>query len=223
MKKHHSSGGAVPYGKRAARFLYKTCASLFGARKACASVGYSLALASLAVISVLLFNSHTAAEQEKKDEEKPKVIKLGMKVPDSFWTEKHLFYINGDTVRKTLAEHKGKTLVLDFWKTGCVPCFEHQKSIKEAVSAHRQYLSVVMVNSYKDYDTFGRIDELYQDSFFERVGLTNFESIILDESLSTQFAHWANPTYVWIQGLDGYVQIITYRNLLDKNLIIPFI
>lgn len=220
MITNHSSGGAVNFIKRAARFLYKTLTALFGTRKACVSVRYSLALASFALLAVLLLNSYTAAEQEKKDEIKPKEIKLGMTVPDSFWTEKHLFYINGDTVRKTLAEHKGKTLVLDFWSSGCRPCLEHQESIKEAVAAHKHYLSVVMVNGK---DNFERIDKLYHDKYYEKIGLSNFQSIILDDDLADQFALWALPTYVWIQGLQGHVQIITYRNLLDKNLIIPFI
>src|SRR5690606_33304465 len=58
-----------------------------------------------------------------------KRLMVGQKVPEEFWTKEHLFFHNGDTLRQTLEEHRGKIVVLDFWYTGCSKCLIHQKDI----------------------------------------------------------------------------------------------
>src|SRR5690606_20339867 len=58
-----------------------------------------------------------------------KGLMVGQKVPEEFWTKEHLFFHNGDTLRQTLEEHRGKIVVLDFWYTGCSKCLIHQKDI----------------------------------------------------------------------------------------------
>src|SRR5690606_27086888 len=41
-----------------------------------------------------------------------KRLMVGQKVPEEFWTKEHLFFHNGDTLRQTLEEHRGKIVVL---------------------------------------------------------------------------------------------------------------
>lgn len=149
-------------------------------------------------------------------------IMLGQKVPDDFWTKEHLFYINGDTVRKSLEEHKGKIIVLDFWMTGCTRCLLHQKDIQIYRNMYPDEILVLMVNSKKTKDNYSRIETLYNSSRFQNLGLKNLISIIEDTYLDSLFTHVGYPTYFWINSF-GYLQTITFRNYLDHNYQPPFI
>ena len=149
-------------------------------------------------------------------------LQIGRRVPEDFWTKEHLFFINGDTVRKTLEEHRGKMLVLDFWFSGCSPCLIHQKDIREFVSEYPQDLAVVMVNSVKTKENYDVIKKRYQNGRFKQFGVDDVESIIEDQYLSVLFPSTSYPHYSWINHL-GILQLSTYRNLLDKKYVAPFI
>lgn len=148
---------------------------------------------------------------------------VGQKVPDEFWEREQLFYINGDTVRKSLEEHKGKLLVLDFWSTSCASCLFHQKEIDSFKSAYKKDMNVIMVNPIKTKDNIDRIKTFYQNHYVLKSGSRrHFESIILDDSLHRIFQFSGYPHYIWINK-EGYVQTQTFRNLLDRNYVAPFI
>ena len=149
-------------------------------------------------------------------------ISIGHKVPDEFWTKEHLFYVNGDTVRKTLEEHKGKMIVLDFWSSGCGRCFLHQKDIKRYTDKYKEDLVVVMINSKITRDNYYGLDSLYHKGYFEKFEMYHFESIIEDDYLMQLFPYTSFPHYVWINEL-GRLQLRTYRNLLDPSYVAPFI
>ncbi|MCA5005678.1 TlpA family protein disulfide reductase [Sphingobacterium bovistauri] len=149
-------------------------------------------------------------------------ISLGQKVPNDFWRTEHLFYINGDTVRKSLEEHKGKIIVLDFWMTGCTRCLLHQKEIQIYRNMYPDEILVLMVNSKKTKDNYSRIETLYNSNRFQNLGLKNLISIIEDTYLDSLFTHVGYPTYFWINSF-GYLQTITFRNYLDHNYQPPFI
>lgn len=147
---------------------------------------------------------------------------LGQKVPEEFWTREHLFYINGDTVRKTLEEHRGKLLVLDFWTSGCTKCLLHQKDINHYKQKYANDLLVVMVNSRRSREDFAKIDAYYHSERFARLGLGGLVSIIEDSYLEKLFGHIGYPSYFWINRWE-YLQTMTYRNFLDSDYTLPFI
>ncbi|SFS98249.1 TlpA family protein disulfide reductase [Sphingobacterium wenxiniae] len=163
-----------------------------------------------------------SAESRTAERQQQKEVSIGHSVPKDFWTKEYLFYINGDTVRKSLEEHKGKMLVLDFWSSGCAPCFIHQKEIRWFAERYKDDLVVVMVNSLNTRDTYEKLDGLYHKGHFEKFGLQHFESIVADDYLISLFPYTSFPHYVWINGL-GRLQLRTFRNLLDRNYVAPFI
>src|SRR5699024_12782984 len=67
-----------------------------------------------ALIAVLCISSlchgQDAGTAPDSGEEEISPLSVGEKVPAEFWTREHLFYIDGDTVRKNLEEYKGKLL-----------------------------------------------------------------------------------------------------------------
>lgn len=149
-------------------------------------------------------------------------IKIGQKVPEEFWSYEHLFYINGDTIRRTLQEHRGKMLVLDFWSSGCVPCLLHQKEINYFKEAYSNKLAVVMVNSLGTKEDYSRLKGYAEKGRFTRVGIDNLVSIIEDSYLERLFPYRSYPTYFWINE-SGILQTQTFRNLLDREYVAPFI
>lgn len=151
-----------------------------------------------------------------------KPLLVGQKVPEEFWTKEHLFYVNGDTIRKTLEEYKGKMLVLDFWMSSCTRCLLHQKEINDFKEEYPEELAVIMVNSQQSREDYHKIWKYTNTDYFKKLGLTSLVSIIEDTYLEQLFVHYVYPTYVWINPR-GNLQLQTFRNLLDKDYIAPFI
>lgn len=147
---------------------------------------------------------------------------VGQKVPEEFWTKEHLFFHNGDTLRQTLEEHRGKIVVLDFWYTGCSKCLIHQKDINYFKEKYPENLVVIMVNSKRTKDTFDKLQRFMDGEFFRRLQLANFVSIIEDEYLDQMFSPFGYPSYFWINS-ENILQLLTFRNLLDKSYVAPFI
>ena len=149
-------------------------------------------------------------------------LKIGDRVPDDFWTEEHLFYVDGDTVRMTLEKYKGKLLVLDFWMVGCSNCFFHQKEINYFKTLYSNELAVVMVNGVKTKNDYNGIHRFLKGDWVTGLGLTSLSSIIESSYLDNLFNPGAYPAYYWINR-QGIVQTITFRNLLDRDYRAPFL
>ena len=149
-------------------------------------------------------------------------LKIGHKVPEEFWAKEHLFYINGDTVRKTLHEYKGKLLILDFWMIGCSKCFLHQKEINYYKKLYGDKLAVIMVNGVKTKNNYASIHSYLKNEWFRSLGLDSFSSIIESSYLDQLLQPAGYPMYYWINQY-GILQTITYRNLLDRDYVAPFL
>ncbi|MBB1643620.1 TlpA family protein disulfide reductase [Sphingobacterium sp. UME9] len=132
---------------------------------------------------------------------------MGEQVPDEFWTQQHLFYTAGDTVRGTLEQFKGKLLVLDFWATWCGACRSGFAKLDKLTQQYPDDVVFVLVNPLKYKDTFEKIDRCYKDVLPD-IGGTNLPSIIFDETLIAQFPHRLIPNYVWISR-NGFIRAFT--------------
>lgn len=146
---------------------------------------------------------------------------VGHFLPEEFWDKEHLFIINGDTVRRTLQQHRGKVLVLDFWYIGCSACLRHQESITKAKEKYKDQLDVVMVNNLPKWNKLEDLQKFYRTKKYIDYGMHDFQSIIADDYLYNGFASLGYPLYIWITPA-GRVGLITNLNLLDQD-VIPFI
>ncbi|UXD69364.1 hypothetical protein MUK51_19570 [Sphingobacterium faecium] len=146
---------------------------------------------------------------------------VGHFLPEEFWDKEHLIIINGDTVRRTLQQHRGKVLVLDFWYIGCSACLRHQESITKAKEKYKDQLDVVMVNNLPKWNKLEDLQKFYRTKKYIDYGMHDFQSIIADDYLYNGFASLGYPLYIWITPA-GRVGLITNLNLLDQD-VIPFI
>ncbi|WP_286862860.1 MULTISPECIES: TlpA family protein disulfide reductase [Sphingobacterium] len=186
-----------------------------------------LKIAVLVILYLLVSMFSLSAQTPRKDSGADGALKidpvfLGQKVPEDFWSKKHLFYSNGDTIRRSFDHYKGKMLVLDFWFTGCTKCLLHQKEINYFKEKYADNLVVIMVNSKNTRDNLEKITHMTKADWFKQLGINNFTSIIEDEYLSKMLPSNGYPTYFWINTY-GILQLITFRNLLDRNYQAPFI
>lgn len=119
-----------------------------------------------------------------------KPLAVGQKVPDDFWKREHLFYLNGDTIRKPLAEFKDKTLILDFWATWCGSCLKAFPEMVEFSTKSKSTLNLVPVSGQSSEKLMSFLNgKAYQNAF---------SFILNDKELESYFPHRYLPHVIII-------------------------
>lgn len=155
-------------------------------------------LLTIFFVSYIVNNTQAQSAGERADAGLTGIVPLivGQKVPDEFWSRKHLFYVNGDTVRKDLSEYKGKLLILDFWATWCGACRVNFPKLEQLKQKFGSEVNFILVNPQEYRDGIDKIKRAYDD--FDRSGGSTLPTIILDEYIIALFPHLGIPRYVWI-------------------------
>ena len=146
-----------------------------------------------------------------------KPLLVGQQVPEEFWTKEHLFYVDGDTVKKNLEEYRGSLLVLDFWATWCAICL-HQMGAKQSLfSRFPDKANLLFVNPLETKDTYASI--LGQRERLSEFSTTPiFTSIIEDKLIQQLFPNHIYPRYVWIGPRGNLIGLTTARFVTEENL-----
>ncbi len=166
----------------------------------------------LLILSSYVFVNSTFAQSRQNGGAGVKVqqsmgLTIGERVPEDFWTQEHIFYNEGDTVRGTLEQFKEKLLVLDFWATWCGACRKNFSTLESLQKEYSTDLVFVLVNPAKYKDSYEKINECY-NNVLSQTGGTTLASIIFDEQLVAQFPHYLIPHYVWISK-NGFIKAFT--------------
>lgn len=175
----------------------------------------SIVRAQLLLIFTFLFNLQSTHAQTYRgygsDGEPEKPLPLGWKVPDDFWTRKHLFYINGDTIRKSLKEYEGKPLILDFWGTSCRACIEGFPKLMALKKKYGDTVNFLLINSIKK-DDFTRIHQMKDETL--RNGY--LKTIYNDRYFAQMFPYKAIPQYLWINAR-GVLEAVTMGKYVNET------
>jgi thiol-disulfide isomerase/thioredoxin len=156
---------------------------------------------TITIVMAMLCLNFWVNAQEKLGTITP--LKVGDKLPKSFWQQKHTIFQNGQNTRQTLAQHKRKLIILDFWATWCSACISHFDFLDSLSRSNKGKLEIIQVNSISGTgDTESKIL-----SFFKDRPLST-PCIYQDTILKAMFPHTLIPHYVWINRR-GQVEAIT--------------
>lgn len=163
------------------------------------------------IIIILTLLAFTANSQEPV-----KALKVGDKVPESFWQQEHTIYQNGKTTKQNLSAYKGKLLILDFWATWCGSCINKFPLLESLLQGNKAEFNVLLVNAKNTGDQLPKIEQLFTAK------LPPFKNYLLattlgDTYLDQLFPHKILPHYVWLMG--GYVSAITGPEYLHPEVI----
>ncbi|PZQ98224.1 MAG: hypothetical protein DI539_29615 [Flavobacterium psychrophilum] len=148
-------------------------------------------ITTLVVVGVLCLNFKALAQAPIK------ALRVGDKLPESFWQQEHFVYTNGQTSKQTLAPYKGKLLVLDFWATWCGSCinkFRAMEALQAQFSAEAMFL---LVNTQSTRDDVKKIGDLLSGRKYHTAPYT-LTTIFNDTYIYQLFPYGFMPYYVLI-------------------------
>lgn len=168
--------------------------------------------ASLCICLMLFVNF---AVQSQNKAENFNALKIGDKVPDSFWQKKSNIYQDGRIITQKLKKYKGKVLILDFWATWCGSCikgFSHVSSLSESFKGK---LSFLLINtSLRDADST-KVAVFLKEYSTQHQDFS-IPVLVQNKTYDVLFPSRALPHYVWI-GADQRVKAITGPQELTKE------
>ncbi|RKF32497.1 TlpA family protein disulfide reductase [Sphingobacterium siyangense] len=135
-------------------------------------------------------------------------------VPEDFWNQQLKVYSNGKTAVVSMAQFKGKPLILDFWSTSCASCITKFPKLHVLQLKFQRDFNVLLVNS-EDNDQIHRMrNDFLRDNILP--------TVYSDRYLNALFPHRGVPYYVWITPI-GRISAITSAEFVDEQKVKAFI
>jgi len=142
-------------------------------------------------------------------------IKIGETCPDVMIP--HI--INYKTDRASVADFKGKLLLLDFWATWCAPCVS---MLPVTDSLQKEFEGEIQILPVTDQDEATVTKFLNNLKLYKNIAAP---SVTNDHELRAMFPHIEIPHYVWIDGNSKVIAITgaeqvnatVIQNFLSKN------
>lgn len=168
---------------------------------------------SFTIFFVSMFsNAHAQSVGERTNAglSEVKALRVGDKVPQDFWELTLPIITEGDDNMDSLslAEHRHKPILLDFWSTWCSACIGGLQKIISYIEDEE--ISVLGVTDQTQQIIY---DFLQENDAFAGTGL---KSIVSDTILRKYFPFRSLPHLVWIDK-DGLITAITGSKEIEKE------
>lgn len=148
-------------------------------------------ITTLVVVAVLCLNFKALAQAPMT------ALRVGDKLPESFWQQEHNVYAKGQTSKQTLAPYKGKLLVLDFWATWCGSCIKKFRTMEALQAQFNNEAFVLLVNTQSTRDDAKKIDHLLSGRKYNTVPYA-LTTLFNDTYIYQLFPYGFMPYYVLI-------------------------
>jgi thiol-disulfide isomerase/thioredoxin len=133
-------------------------------------------------------------------------VKVGAPCPD--FTMNNVHYYKRKQV--TLADLKGKNVILDFFNSGCVGCFRQMPKINDLKQKFGDNIEVFYVGLYDS--KVEKVFERHRKAFNLQI------PVVYDSILPWRFISVGYPEYLWI-GEDGMIKAVTAsEEVTEENL-----
>lgn len=171
-------------------------------------------LKQLLAISILLFGISRVKAQTIDSvsiSQKYSAVSIGQSVPAI-----PLNNIKNMTGKeRTLADFKGKLVIIDFWTTGCPGCIRGFPKMKELQDKFEDQIQVLLINPW---ETEAKVQERLNGSLkdFRLNTATQLPTIVGDSVWRLVFPHLLVPHHIWI-GKDGKLIAQTTGNSTNAS------
>lgn len=152
-------------------------------------------------------------EREAVDNKIISPLNIGDQIPDELWNVP-LQVVNHPEGKETitLADYKGKLIILDFWATWCVPCIRNFPKLHVLQNEFRDKIKVLAVTQ----EDTERITKFFQTGIGKEHTYVN--SVVNDNVLSSVFPHKAIPHIAWINPIGKVLNTTTAEDISPENI-----
>ncbi|RZL69765.1 MAG: redoxin domain-containing protein, partial [Pedobacter sp.] len=158
---------------------------------------------SFSLMLVLFLTTNYASAQESLSTG----IAVGQKIPEILRKAKMVSISPFREEIISLADFKGKAIIIDFWASWCLPCLRNMPVLDSLYRDKKADLQVIMMNASSSRDGYLKERKFIRGYLKQRPAFIS--TIVLRNNLFRQYFRFTIvPHYVWI-GADGIVKAIT--------------
>ncbi|MCW8313865.1 TlpA family protein disulfide reductase [Sphingobacterium sp. InxBP1] len=168
------------------------------------------------LVSMFSLSAQTPRKDSGADGLHPSELRMGDFVPEDFWNRQHLFYQNGDTIRRDLSAYKGKHVILDFWSLDCGACIASLPHMETLQVEFADTLVILPVNSQRKRNSYERFLNFFKHGTRAMPKPLKLPNIIYDTYFDQLFPIKILPHYVWIKP-SGMVKAFISTDFVNRE------
>lgn len=141
-------------------------------------------------------------------------LQIGDSIPDDLWNMP-LQVVNHPEGKETitLADYKGKLIILDFWATWCGSCIAAMPRLDDIEKNHGDSTLAIIPVTYEEKDHV--IAFINSNPILNRL---NKKSVVQDSTLKRAFSHRLLPHYAWIGHRGNVIHATNGNSITFENI-----